>query len=562
MALLFLHQRHGIARLPTEILAEVFTFAAMPVTPYSYPYHNWTFPGGVNDWLPILLVCRQWHHIACATPTLWTTITVYSDVSWLECALLRSGRLLPLDIVFQDPDVIPTALELLAPYASRIRKLFFQDPDHNVFTVLQLWGAAMPALEEMIYCTRVEFVDRFDLNPTLFPALNALRCGSLQVDWKGPLVHRLTSLSIIDAPPSDSFTFDNFLEVMQTLADGSLQHLELWKSFPFCNNDYDDEGPFESERYVKFPRLKTLSLSHLGAEPMWSLLSHLHLGPQVHLQIHLDGYVGENSENKLLGLLDVLPEDPRCLPIYTQATSAKLASKPHEIKIICTTSEAIDGKLDVTLAMEDVGECLWEYDLDNALHHLSALFKTSPLTSLTFLIGDASGLAPHRHEATEHGLRSVFEAFPTITTLTLLGKRNQYCLMELLNTLWTTCMRADADSPSTLLVPSFAVSTHAGPLFASSSQSLTCLLPQLRVLRFERLLWSNYFIESLRGCLRDRAQICGFKLEELFVELVDGQHKTASGQAYHDVAKLERVYFHEGAERVVCVDYVEPDDSG
>ncbi|KAI0755571.1 hypothetical protein C8Q74DRAFT_1304456 [Fomes fomentarius] len=555
------HQRHGIARLPTEILAEVFTFAAMPVTHYSYPYHNWTFPRGAKEWLPILLVCRGWHELACATPILWTTITVYSDVSWLECALLRSGRLLPLDIVFQVPDVIPTALGLLAPYASRIRKLSFQDPDYNMFTVLQLWGVAMPALEEMIYCTRVEFDDRFDLNPTLFPALNALRCGALQVDWNGPLVHRLTSLSIIDAPPSDSFTFDNFLEVMQTFADRSLQHLELCNSFPFCDNDYADEGPFESERYVQFPRLKTLSLSHLGAKPIWSLLSHLRLGPQVHLQIHLDGYVRGYSENKLLGVLDVLPKDPCCLPIYKQATSAKLAAKPHEIKVMCTTSEVIDGKLDVTLAMEDVGECLWEYDLDNALHHLSALFGTSPLTSLTFCVGDARGLAPYRHTVTEHGLTSVFETFPTITTLTLSGKRTQYCHMALLSTLWTTCMQADADSPSTL-VPSFAVSTHAGPLFASSSQTLTCLLPQLRVLRFERLLWSNYFIESLRGCLRDRAQICGFKLEELFMELVDGQHRTASGQVYHDVAKLEKVYFHEGADRVVCVDCVESDNSG
>ncbi|KAI0710633.1 hypothetical protein C8Q76DRAFT_624413, partial [Earliella scabrosa] len=210
-----------IERFPPEILGEIFSFAAAPVTWYSTQYSDWCYPAEVSEWLSVTLVCRYWREVAHDNSSLWTNIAVYNDSRWLELALRRSRHRV-VDIVFHTARTVPTALYLLVAHARHIRKLFFLRPDLSTYNCLrQLSRVDMPAMEE-IMCNRWEHsgiggIQRwFDFDRGRFPNLSSIRCASVQIDWEAPILHHLTHLHLMDAPMfQPSFTFDDFLRVLQ-----------------------------------------------------------------------------------------------------------------------------------------------------------------------------------------------------------------------------------------------------------------------------------------------------------------------------------------------------------
>ncbi|KAI0703128.1 hypothetical protein C8Q76DRAFT_632011, partial [Earliella scabrosa] len=215
------HSSSCIEKLPPEVLGEIFTFAAAPLTWYSTQYPDWGYPAEVSTWLPLTLVCRHWRDVAYDKSSLWATIAVYNDSRWLEVALHRS-RQQAVTIVFHAAQTVPTALYLLVAHARRIQKLFFMHPDLSTYNCLkQLSLVHMPVMEE-IMCNEWQrsglrgIVGWFEFKCSHFPSLRSFRCASVQIDWEAPILHRLTHLHLMDAPMfHPSFAFDNFLGVLQ-----------------------------------------------------------------------------------------------------------------------------------------------------------------------------------------------------------------------------------------------------------------------------------------------------------------------------------------------------------
>ncbi|KAI0749099.1 hypothetical protein C8Q74DRAFT_1212173, partial [Fomes fomentarius] len=203
-------------------MSGIFILAAEPVPCYSPPYPHWAFPGEVTSWLAVTGVCRRWRVIACGVSQLWRTVAVHRDVRWLKLVLPRSGSR-TVDIVFHDADVIPHALKILFEHAARIRRLYFLNSIMSTYACLQhLSLVLMPHLTEIMshypaYTVRGLTVHgALDFRPNIFPSLHTLRCGTVQLNWEGPIVWKLTRISITDAPMLDpSFTLDRFLEVLR-----------------------------------------------------------------------------------------------------------------------------------------------------------------------------------------------------------------------------------------------------------------------------------------------------------------------------------------------------------
>ncbi|KAI0702168.1 hypothetical protein C8Q76DRAFT_697895 [Earliella scabrosa] len=496
-----------IEKLPAEILGEIFSFAAAPVTWYSTQYTDWGYPAEVSTWLPLTLVCRYWRDIAYEKSSLWTNIAVYHDSRWLELALRRSRRQ-AVEVIFHTARIVPTAIYLLVAHARHIRKLFFLRPDMSTYCCLkQLSRVDMPVLEEVM-CNRWQhsgvggIVGWFDLNHARFPALTTIRCASVQIDWAAPILRRLTHLHLMDAPMFHPlFTFDNFLEVLEQCSRGPLRHLELGNSFPFFDNEsFTTEGPFISTRIVHFPDLTTLSLSHSKPEPLRALLSHLHLNQHIRLFVSMASFVGEEGEDESIGLMDILPEDPRWIPLYQHTRAAILSTERTSdtdydySRLFCWADTRDGGSLTVFVAMESDATRCWGYSFDNALRDFTQLFRVSPIEEIRLSVEDiAQTSSGPKHRATTDTLIDLFATFPRIERLEFyIHESEASSPMPLVRALWTSQLRTQPSDPP-----------PRKPLFeVEGSATLQCLLPKLRRLQIEHIPCCLNFLESLQGSAR------------------------------------------------------------
>lgn len=110
-----------IARLPDEILVEIFTVLA-------HDCRNARSIPGRFQWLVITQVSRHWIIIALAHATLWASDVMLSDNLRRVQAWLRRSKAAPLEISTPDYDdaslsVSPEVLKTLQPSAHRIKSL-------------------------------------------------------------------------------------------------------------------------------------------------------------------------------------------------------------------------------------------------------------------------------------------------------------------------------------------------------------------------------------------------------------------------------------------------------
>ncbi|QRW12437.1 F-box-like protein [Ceratobasidium sp. AG-Ba] len=127
-----------IQSLPTEVLAHVFEFGT------ASPENE----SGQDDF-PFLvsLVCRAWHTLALATPTLWNTLVIADSdlppVQKLKTHLTRS-KSAPLNLYLDfstraEPDRVEQVMKLLVPQLERWRHLVIVVPAFDVmYTAVQM----------------------------------------------------------------------------------------------------------------------------------------------------------------------------------------------------------------------------------------------------------------------------------------------------------------------------------------------------------------------------------------------------------------------------------------
>ena len=110
-----------ISRLPTEILAEIFTDVARD-------HYDRYFPRTyVPGWVGISYVCRQWRNIALDCPALWSYL-FFASRRWIEALLARSKQA-PLKISMVICSMgdwrLRPLMERVTDHAERIQELRF-----------------------------------------------------------------------------------------------------------------------------------------------------------------------------------------------------------------------------------------------------------------------------------------------------------------------------------------------------------------------------------------------------------------------------------------------------
>ncbi|TFK53034.1 hypothetical protein OE88DRAFT_1656833 [Heliocybe sulcata] len=127
-----LNARLPIARLPAELLVEIFKFYMLTNSPKpTYPYPDVTqTPGMWTEYrFRIAQVCHQWREAALDTPGLWADIATTRTECFKE--LLRRSRQVPLSVVLileVNNPAKSTILGLLVLELHRVRELLLSVP--------------------------------------------------------------------------------------------------------------------------------------------------------------------------------------------------------------------------------------------------------------------------------------------------------------------------------------------------------------------------------------------------------------------------------------------------
>ena len=524
-------------RFPSELLLEIFKFAAAPFD-LPYPtYAHWTYPGFTANWLSITVVCRRWRRLACSTSSLWSIVAVYNNPAWLNVVLPRSGCL-SVDLVFHRNDSVPSCLDALRTHSSRIRKLFFLSPDLPSYLALAaLSSIQMPMLEE-VHCGQWDhaFLGAIDGGFTFdhirFPALTTFRGASMQVDWDARIIRQLTTISIMDAPEFRSgYTLDDFLDVLEQLSDGPLSHLELSNAFPFFDgHSLITLTPEPSTRTVVLPKLLSLSLAHTRPAVILVFLSSIQLSPKVDVTINVTADAGDLGVDPLFGLFDVLPSSGApSLPIYDTAIYGHVSARRNavqpfdQIQVTCRTEASIGGKLSLTLAVvESTSPREWMYSFADAVEDFATIFGRAKLESLELSIedtiiegevGDGTVIVP-KHHITTDGLLNLFTTFPDVTSFAVRVLDMQWsCPVALVDALWAGCKYGLEGNEATF-------HSSDGSAGRGSLLKVECPLPRLRTLRIEDCSCHVDFMKSLQLCLWGRGAFSKLPLEKVVIELV------------------------------------------
>ncbi|RPD53911.1 hypothetical protein L226DRAFT_562768 [Lentinus tigrinus ALCF2SS1-7] len=305
-----------IRRLPNELLMEVFRidYCACKRTNYCDPRRDstcqWTYETVSTEWLRLLLVCRHWHTIACATAALWRSISASRKVRWLKLCLARSADM-TVDVVLAWPRWSDRVLKAIVAKASHIRKLVIVVHEHDVSDDIdQLWRLQMPFLEELTFHAVVS-ADGFwpsvtcaDFDSTAFPALRSLRLSNATFSLACPIVSQLHTLQLIYASTIKCWETEKVLQALEAIAqDGTLRHLEL-------NRSYLPRERLAHIHPISLLKLESLVLIGYEHQHISNLLRHLHLGPDARIHLTLDSNLeAEWSEDQWLGLIDLIPPE-------------------------------------------------------------------------------------------------------------------------------------------------------------------------------------------------------------------------------------------------------------
>jgi hypothetical protein len=231
-----------VNNLPPELLGIIFRF------------HT---GGATGALLPLLLVCKYWHHVTSHTPDLWTLIKIkvnhyqYSHapvqqhIQQIQLCVKKSGSL-PLDLeIDYGFDILPTS-------PGGIREAI-----RRVLMELKGYNSALAARWASLQLVLPSHNGR--------PLIKASDCGLVNLSTP-----RLTKLSIeMLAKPVDYESAPlQYLTDLDELRSLVLDHEYILRHLPITLEklEYLDirlsQQPFDAGELARFPRLNTLTLRH------------------------------------------------------------------------------------------------------------------------------------------------------------------------------------------------------------------------------------------------------------------------------------------------------------
>ncbi|KAI0330905.1 hypothetical protein GY45DRAFT_680779 [Cubamyces sp. BRFM 1775] len=288
-----------IARLPPELLSEVFLYVAKaayedPRASYNRYYHSSIF----YAWVSVTHVCRNWRAIALNTPRLWGHVVV-SKKSVVDEMLARSKKA-PLFVsahVISPEDERSKLLKSIGQDASRLQELRLSGPVRVLQDVLRQFTEPSPALERLIVSESVppQYWASDTSAPSMFqaqhPSLRYLELSRLIFSWTNSLLSSsgVTHLKLVGRLDSQSMlgTFEHLLSAIEQMP--RLEVLDLEDAIPRLPDDTKTLPT--PQRTLSLPRLQRLSLSGNSLD-CGNLLNHLSFPSGTRLKFIGRGGVG------------------------------------------------------------------------------------------------------------------------------------------------------------------------------------------------------------------------------------------------------------------------------
>lgn len=236
-----------IARLPPEILGEIFSFYLLATKAID----SWSSQD--YRWLVVTHVCHHWREVALNTPGLWTVIAVPGNLERTQAYISRSKQA-PLRIVSlpthdsvtpetQERDL--ECLQLVAPEFHRAETLVLALRPRAYDAITSRFPSTTPLLKslevsvfgnenwfrEMAYDESIAVV----LDRGAAPSLTNLRIMFYRLDWrKGVLSPSLVSLELLcPQDPTDGVSISEIVAVIRESPLLEFLHLAyILPSFP------------------------------------------------------------------------------------------------------------------------------------------------------------------------------------------------------------------------------------------------------------------------------------------------------------------------------------------
>ncbi|KAI0654941.1 hypothetical protein C8Q70DRAFT_453692 [Cubamyces menziesii] len=367
-----------ITDLPTELLVSVFLALREDAS---------------TQWLRVLLVCRRWYEVACASPALWTRLAFNERRSRQVFGefLRRSARLpldISLDVQHEDCDAV---FDIVRPCASHLRFLsvkFLPSQIDSLQGYLQDPEFSQSIVSLVLHCLASE-APRLLLWPTSLPALRSLRAIQVLPRPCQALFNSVTFFDLIQlwhVVHSEEGVAQ--YDLLTTLGDfPGVERLILRDTLPPCMSFAD----------VQMEPISLLSMRAMEMyetiEDIQLFLHHVTLPSSARLTVV--ARVAESMWEPDVGgvFLAILPENrEQTLPMVSRATALRLLAG-HTEQGALTLSGGVDVPTLGTrpawsLVLPDCGDIL-AVSVDTALEELALIV---PATSLVHL---ELHVAPH-----------------------------------------------------------------------------------------------------------------------------------------------------------------------
>lgn len=288
-------RRPTIAKLPPEILAEVFLHHAVIVQHERVALHEERGGAEIHksfyEWTNVTQVCHHWRNVALKCPHLWTWLAfeerVHSDFTDM---IAQRSRKLPLTVIltinsqtmhcdvcldmdgqYQYPDAACWMLNQKLPRVRELAVFVDREVDRQ-FAVGDMWGPLVEDSAPMLEDLRIEAIDstryrqgasdpaELDVRDGLFngktPKLRSLALGGVGIRFANPLFcSSLRTLKISDCQcwqPNAEPDFRAWLHALKRLP--RLEVLEVDRSIPSADAGIEYQP-------VPLPKLKFLHLA-------------------------------------------------------------------------------------------------------------------------------------------------------------------------------------------------------------------------------------------------------------------------------------------------------------
>ncbi|CAL1712035.1 unnamed protein product [Somion occarium] len=268
-----------VAKLPAEILCDIFVFCVSNAEEDEHDSHSTCWPNGYT-WISVTHVCHYWRAVALKSPGLWAVIPASTTGFDFTLEILRRSQRMPLDVeINTDMQNWRLNLGIIQQEAQRIRGLVLLfEPDTPIppLTVEEL--PHLRSLHARVNGNSTRELPGF-LDHGQFPDLVQLNLWNIRIFMTHPIFSpRLTQLSLCGIREPDRVSVDEVLR--------SLHNMPLLEDIRLAYI-FDSRPAMAPSRTITLSNLKALLIVD-SPSPVVEIFEHIIYPPHASIQINVD----------------------------------------------------------------------------------------------------------------------------------------------------------------------------------------------------------------------------------------------------------------------------------